>query len=104
MFIGYGGEGFSLRTKDFENFIKKNIKLIKKKNKIVLILHQPPYGYLDLIMKEHTGNKSFADFIKKYKPLLVICGHLHENENKEKRLGKALIINPGPNGRIISLQ
>ena len=103
LFIGYGGEGFSLRAKDFENFIKKNNSIIKKNKKIVLIIHQPPYGALDLVMREHTGNKSFADFIYRYNPILVFCGHLHENENKENRLGKALIINPGPNGRIISL-
>ncbi len=103
LFIGYGGGGFSLRDKNFERFTRKNSKIIKKNKKIVLIIHQPPYGYLDLVMKEHTGNKSFTDFIKKYQPLLVVCGHLHENENQQKKLGKTLIINPGINGRIISL-
>ena len=35
----------------------------------------------------------FSD-IKKYKPLLVVCGHIHENQGK-KRLGRSWIINTG---------
>lgn len=102
LFIGYGGGGFSLKDKEFEDFIKKIKKKIKDK-KIILIIHQPPYGYVDLVMKEHAGNKSFTNFIKRYKPILVVCGHLHEDEGKQKKVGKTLIINPGPNGRIITL-
>lgn len=103
LFIGHGGGGFSITDKDFEDFIKKNKKIVKNNKKIVLIVHQPPYGALDLVMKEHTGNKSYRDFIYRYKPILVACGHLHEHEEKQQKIRKTLVINPGPNGRIITL-
>ena len=103
LFVGYGGGGFSLKDEKFERFTKK----IKKKRigkKLVLILHGPPYGNkTDLIMEEHAGNKSFRDFIKHEKPLLVICGHLHENSGVQDKLGKSLVINPGPEGKLIEV-
>lgn len=103
LFIGHGGGGFSLRDKDFEKFIKKNNEVINNNKKIILVIHQPPYGALDLVMKEHTGNKSYRDFIYKYQPILVVCGHLHEHEGKQQKIGRTLVINPGPNGRVVIL-
>jgi len=103
IFAGYGGGGFSLRDKNFEKFAEK----IKKRGigkKLVLMLHGPPYGNkTDLIMGEHAGNKSFRDFIRQEKPLIVICGHLHENEGVQDKIDKTLIINPGPQGKLIEV-
>jgi len=103
VFAGYGGGGFSLKDKKFEKFSER----IKKKRigkKLVLILHGPPYGNkTDLIMGEHAGNKSFRNFIKQEKPLVVICGHLHENKGVQDKLGKSLVINPGPEGKLIEV-
>ena len=107
VFIGFGGEGFSLTSKDFEHFIKKKkreLNELKKKNrKLVLITHAPPFGYLDKVDSHHAGNKSFRDFILRFKPLLHICGHFHEHAKKTAMLGKTKIINPGPEGKIIQI-
>lgn len=104
LFMGYGGGGFSERDADFEHFSKKLPKLMKGK-KTVLMVHGPPHGNkLDLIAGDHVGNKSFADFIKKHKPDVVVFGHLHEHFSKKDKHDKTLLINPGPEGEIIELE
>jgi hypothetical protein len=100
-FAGWGGGGFSLRDRKFEKFAIRLKKRIPGK-KLILMLHGPPYGSkTDLVMGEHSGNKSFRDFIRQEKPLLVVCGHLHENAGVKDKIGKTTIINPGPDGKLI---
>ncbi len=103
IFAGFGGGGFSLKDEKFERFGEK-IKKKRTGKQLVLMLHGPPYGNdTDLIMEEHAGNKSYRDFIRQEKPLIVVCGHLHENEGVQDKLGKSLIINPGPEGKLIEI-
>jgi len=103
LFTGFGGGGFSLRDSKFEKFTDK-VKQKRIGKQLVLLLHGPPYGnQTDMIMEEHAGNKSYRDFIREEKPLLVICGHLHENEGVQDKMGKTLIINPGPEGQLIEI-
>ncbi len=40
------------------------------------------------------GVSSYNRAIKKYKPALVVCGHMHENQGTCK-IGKTIVINPG---------
>ena len=47
--------------------------------------------------------KSLREFIKKFKPKFVVCGHLHENEKKEDKLNNTIILNPGKYGKIIEI-
>ncbi len=102
LFVGYGGGGFSLTEPDFEKFVKKNKNKIK--GKVVLIVHAPPFGTkLDKLNSEHYGNKSITKFIEKFKPKLVVCGHFHETAGLNQKIGKTLIINPGPRGKIIEV-
>ena len=103
LFAGYGGGGFSLKDEKFERFAER-IKKKRTGKQLVLVLHGPPYGNdTDLIMEEHAGNKSYRDFIRQEKPLIVVCGHLHENEGKEDNIGKTRIVNPGPYGKILMI-
>ena len=77
---GYGEGGFGTTDKKFEKFIKANKKKLENK-KIILMTHGPPYktklDYIDYL-KKHVGCKSYANFIKQYKPVLALSGHLHE--------------------------
>lgn len=103
VFAGYGGGGFSLKDEKFDNFAER-IKKKREGKQLVLIFHGPPYGNkTDRIMGEHAGNKSYRKFIKHEKPLLVVCGHLHENEGVQDKIGRSLIINPGPEGKLIEV-
>ena len=102
-FIGYGGGGFSLNDPEF---VKTTSNLVKNlKEKIILVTHAPPNGTkLDhLSRRGYVGNRDYSKFIKNNNVILAISGHLHENFNKEDKMGKARLINPGYKGKIITL-
>ncbi|MFH1641799.1 MAG: metallophosphoesterase [Nanoarchaeota archaeon] len=104
LFLGYGGGGFATIDTRFDKIAKKFEKSIKKYKKVILVTHAPPYKTkIDDIAGEPCGNKNIKKFILKNKPDLVISGHLHENAGKEDRIGKTLIVNPGPYGKILEI-
>lgn len=102
-FLGYGGGGFARVNKEMETYMEKISKKIK--NKLILITHGPPANTkLDhLPWAGHVGCASIRKIIQNLKPIIFLCGHLHENFNKTDKLGKTLLINPGPEGRIIKI-
>ena len=101
--IGWGGGGFTVKDSEFESFVKENKSKLKGK-KIIFIAHAPFYGCkLDLLMKEHRGNKSFTNFIKKYKVRYAFCGHFHECIGSDF-IRKCEVYNPGPKGKIVTIQ
>ena len=112
IFMGYGGGGFSLRDKGFENkFAPRFIQGVKKykekigdKAKTVFISHGPPYGSkIDYLDDHHCGNKSFKEFYVKHKIDYVFCGHIHETACVVEHVKTTTIINPGPSGMIIEI-
>jgi len=87
---------------------KKKLSRILKKGD-VLISHNPPYGCCDFANNEftkyknkHVGSKIVRDAIKKKKPKLVLCGHIHEGKSKG-RIGKTVVINCGERGDYVVL-
>lgn len=120
-FIGFGGymdidAYFDKKEfKDEQDIMKVRIKrreksrhnlfsrLKKSKNKnLVFVLHYPPKGVFDIIKDKKdnpmngksAGIGFFTDAIRKYKPLIAFCGHMHEYQGM-KRIGKTFVINPG---------
>ena len=61
-----------------------------------IISHQPPYKTeLDKVMVfKHIGCKSLRNYIEEQKPLLCLCGHIHEAIGIDE-IGKTRIVNPG---------
>ncbi|MFH1501272.1 MAG: metallophosphoesterase [archaeon] len=81
---------------------KKYFKRIKKqfKPETIFITHNAPYNTkLDLIKKgpqkgKHYGSYLARKVIKELKPILVVCGHMHENQGKQK-VGRSWVVNTG---------
>lgn len=79
-------------------------KVSKQKKPFIFVLHYPPYGIFDKIKDKRNpmnnysaGVKFFREGIKKYKPKLVFCGHMHEYQGMKKLYGIP-VINPGDAG------
>ena len=102
-FIAYGGGGFSERDERLDYWINK----IQKKiiGKTVFFTHAPPYGTkLDrLPYLGHRGSKSVRKAIEILKPDLSVSGHFHETFLKKDKVGKTILINPGPEGILLEI-
>jgi len=49
-------------------------------NTSILVSHEPPYGAQDkAFLGKHQGNQDLRGIIEKYRPRLVLCGHIHED-------------------------
>lgn len=102
LFIGFGGGGFEKQSIDMARFFERHEIELKKAKKAIFITHAPPYKTkLDKINSSHNGNNTIRNMIIKYRPSYAICGHFHENWQKQDLLGSCKIINPGPSGAIL---
>lgn len=80
----------------FESLIRQS------KNPRIFVFHYPPQGVFDIIRDKKdnpmngksAGIGFFTEAIKKYKPLAVFCGHMHEYQGIKKLHG-VHVINPG---------
>jgi Icc-related predicted phosphoesterase len=75
----------------------------------ILLCHQPPYGVLDQVnysgapkewQGKHAGSRTILQYIKKYKPRYVFCGHIHEGRGRAM-IGKTEVHNLGNGGHAI---
>ena len=106
LFLGYGGDGFSIVDPYFLGIAKSFEKIIKMNHgkKIILITHAPPnHTKIDKLPGGYCGNKSIRKFIEKHQPTYAFCGHIHENFGKTDKIKKTIVMNPGPFGKIINI-
>jgi len=64
----------------------------------VLVTHSPPLGHVDHAGGQHLGSKVILDAIRRAKPRLAVCGHIHGCWTEESREGDTRIVNAGPAG------
>jgi uncharacterized protein len=97
--LGWGGGGFAKEDPKLAKFIAK----YKPRANRVLIFHGPPHG-TKLDYKDgynYTGCKTRRSAIENLQPFLVLAGHIHENFEQQDKIGKSLLLNPGPAGKFI---
>jgi Icc-related predicted phosphoesterase len=100
--------------KERMNFAKKQTdkakRILRRFGKVdILLTHVPPYRVLDRVnfpgipkdwKGKHAGSKAVLDYIKRYQPKYVFCGHIHEGEGM-KKIGKTRVYNLGVAGHVI---
>jgi Icc-related predicted phosphoesterase len=63
----------------------------------ILILHFPVKGHLDLAGRGvHTGSTGALRIVEKYRPSLVLSGHIHEARGVVTDKNGTIYANPGP--------
>jgi Icc-related predicted phosphoesterase len=72
---------------------------------LVLICHAPPLDTaLDRIRHGlHAGSSAVREFIEKYQPVHVFCGHIHEAEGAVIQMGATRAQNVGKRGYLLEL-
>lgn len=100
------GAGDYLRQKNLFNIIEFQYRIVKLLMKYpaqqtIILSHYPPFGVLDQLKNgKHTGVGFLRDIIVNYKPLLFICGHIHEAKGV-RNLEKTKVINAGAHGEYV---
>ena len=78
-FVGING----VNPDDTVKFFTNNKNILDEAS--VLVTHVPPYNTQDKIfLGMHGGSKELREIIDKYKPRLVLCGHIHEDPGHTK--------------------
>ncbi|PIN76009.1 hypothetical protein COV18_01130 [Candidatus Woesearchaeota archaeon CG10_big_fil_rev_8_21_14_0_10_37_12] len=103
--LGCGGTnaGIHLLT---EQEIYDTVQEVNKNasGKKVLITHIHPAGTLmEKFSQWVQGSTGLRKAIEKIQPDFVICGHVHEAEGIEEKIGKTTVINVGKQGKLIEL-
>lgn len=102
-FFGWGGGGFHDREQDLEELEEELADRFTEKT--IVLTHAPPARTaLDQPMPDwHVGSESMRDLVRRRRPLLLLCGHIHECFHVHDSLSGTLLINPGPDGEIIEV-
>ncbi len=68
--------------------------------KTIFVTHAPPYGVLDDVLGVHAGSRAVMKTIEEKKPLVNVCGHIHDREGVAV-LGSTSVLKVGAakNGR-----
>jgi Icc-related predicted phosphoesterase len=70
----------------------------------VLVLHSPPRGHCDTNGSgDHLGSPALLEAIEEKRPLIAVCGHIHESWGCESEIGETMVRNLGPNGTWLEL-
>jgi len=101
-FVGVGGastgdsdDPFEIAEVDLYGLVDKAFEAGAKR--FVLVSHAPPENTKVDSSSDgsHVGNASLRRLIEDKKPLLALCGHIHEARGIDI-LGETVIVNPGP--------
>ena len=105
--FGCGGADVGLTSfTDEEEFntLKKSYERIKDMPKKIMVTHiHPSETNMEKFSQFVRGSKGLRKAIETFKPEILICGHVHEAEGIEERIGKTLVMNVGRKGKIFEL-
>lgn len=103
--FGCGGGDFGitpLSEKEFFKTLEKAHKGVKKAKKTIMATHTHPFKS-KAEFSGFQGSKGIRKAIEKFKPDIVISGHIHEAEGIEEKIGKTRLIQIGKKGKIIEI-
>jgi Icc-related predicted phosphoesterase len=78
-------------------------KLENCPERCVLVVHSPPKGYVDEAHGRHMGSDAILAAIETKRPVLAVCGHIHQAWGQEATIGATRVVNLGPEGRFFDV-
>jgi len=104
--LDVGPSGF-VKIDDPDAYFKKkgtiedDLESIKSHPKLIMAIHCPPWSLsLDVCADgRRVGSKAVYDWADREQPLILLCGHIHENYKKtgiwKAEIGRTTVIQPG---------
>ncbi|MBI4170947.1 MAG: metallophosphoesterase [Candidatus Aenigmarchaeota archaeon] len=95
-----------LSEEEIAYYINKGFEKVKDAEKKVLVTHMRPAGSVieKMIPRlRYSGSEAIREAVKKFKPDVNVCGHIHEAEDLVEKMGNTLVIGAGPEGKIIEV-
>ena len=104
-FFGAGGADLGpgrITEKEMMETLKKAHSGLEGIRKKIMVTHMHPSGSVSEF-SGIPGSKAITQAIKKFKPDILLHGHIHEASGFEQNIGKTRVINVGREGRIIEI-
>ena len=88
-----------------ERDLAERLERFARLTPLVLVCHAPPQGtLLDQVRPGlHAGSTAVREFIEERQPAYFFCGHIHEAEGIQVRIGNTLAVNVGKRGYLLEL-
>lgn len=96
------GPRSSITEEEMRETLEKANKGLKGIEKKVMLTHSHPAGSKSEF-SGFDGSTAIRDAIKKFKPALLLHGHIEEGEGFDEMIGKTRVVNVGPKGRIFEI-
>ncbi|MEM4625501.1 MAG: metallophosphoesterase [Candidatus Pacearchaeota archaeon] len=107
--FGAGGANIGPFTffndEELYSLLLNGFKRIKDSKFKIMVTHvHPSNSLIEKFTSFFTGSHGVEKAIKKFKPNIAICSHVHEAAGIEERLGSTLLINAGRDGKLIDIK
>jgi Icc-related predicted phosphoesterase len=88
-----------------EEQLAERLRAFAGLERLALICHAPPYGTpLDRVKEGlHAGSRAVGEFVEAHQPEYFFCGHIHEAEGQQTRLGETFAVNVGKRGYLLEI-
>lgn len=97
------GPRSGISEKELKNTLEKAHAGLKGIEKKIMLTHMHPSGGLTENLAGFEGSKAITEAVKKFKPDLLLHGHIHETFGMEDQIGKTKVINVGRDGVVIEI-
>ncbi|MGC9781381.1 MAG: metallophosphoesterase family protein [Candidatus Heimdallarchaeota archaeon] len=102
-FLGLGASNptsfmtpYELSEEELKEILDQALNELSSADPLIFISHTPPLNSeADIIRNgKHVGSSVVRAFVEKEKPVVILCGHIHESKSIAK-IADTLCINPG---------
>jgi hypothetical protein len=90
--------------KEMFTLLKEGFDKVKYLKKKIMVTHEHPSGSkIEKFTQIFPGSKAITDAVKKFKPDILLCSHVHEAEGLEEKIGDTKVISVGKKGRFLDI-
>lgn len=98
------GPSAPISEDEMYDLLKRGFDKVRYLKKKIMVTHiHPTETKIEKFSKFVPGSDAVKKALKTFKPDILLCGHVHEAEGLEEKLGKTKVINVGREGKIIKI-